>query len=112
MAVEATFTDELMRRAAFQLRDHADAPTDGLAPDDPLSRLMAELSVRAAGVDGSSVALRGDRLQLEILAVAREKRAARAAGRPTTPLTARERELREEYDRAVEQKLAESQPAT
>jgi DNA primase len=110
--VEAAFTDELMRRAALHLRDHADAPTDGLAPDDPLARLMAELAVRAARDGGSASALRGAQLNLEILAVRREQAAARAEGRPVAPLTARERELVDARNRAIEQELAESQPAT
>jgi DNA primase len=109
---EATFTDELMRRAAQHLRDHADAPTDGLVPDDPLSRLMAELAVRAARDGGSASTLRGARLNLEILAVRREKGAARSAGQPVSPLIARERALIDERNRAIEQELAESQPAS
>jgi DNA primase len=112
MDVEATFTDELMRRAAQHVRDHPDAPTEGLGPDDPLARLMAELAVRAARDGGSASALRGARLNLEILAVRREMSAARAAAQPVAPLRARELALIDERNRAIEQELAESQPAT
>jgi hypothetical protein len=112
MDVEMAFTDELMRRAALHLRDHADAPTDGLAPDDPLARLMAELAVRAARDGGSASAMRGAQLNLEILAVRREKAAARAEGRPVAPIDARERGLIAARNRAIEEELAESQPAT
>jgi DNA primase len=110
--LEATFTDPLMRRAAERVRDHPDAPADGIAPDDPLSRLMAELSVRAARERGSASAFRGARLNVELAAVRREKAAARAEGRPVAPIIARERSLREEWDRTADQELTESQPAT
>jgi DNA primase len=110
--VEATFTEELMRRAALHLRDYADAPTDGLEPDDPLARLMAELTVRAATQRGSASAFRGARLNLELALLRREKSAARGEGRPLAPIIARERALREEWNRTAEQVLAESHPAT
>jgi DNA primase len=110
--VDATFTDELMRRAASHLRDHLDAPTDGLDPEDPLSRLMAELAVRAARERGSATAFRGARIDLELAAVQREKAAARADGRPLAPIIARERDLREEWNRTAAQELDASQPAT
>jgi hypothetical protein len=101
-----------MRRAALHLREHPDAPTDGLAPDDPLSRLMAELAIRAARERGSASALLGARLNLAILGVRREMSAARAEGRPVAPLITRERGLLDERNRAIEQELAESQPAS
>jgi DNA primase len=110
--VDATFTDELMRRAAAHLRDHLDAPTEGLEPDDPLSRLMAELAVRAARERGSATAFRGARIDLELASVQREKAAARAEGRPLAPIIARERELREEWNRTAAQELDANQPAT
>jgi DNA primase len=109
--VEATFTHELMRRAALHLRDHLHAPTEGLPPEEQLARLMAELSVRAARDGGSANSLTGARLNLAILAVGRERAAALAAGRPVAPLIARERELVAERNRTIEQELAESQPA-
>jgi DNA primase len=112
MDIESTFTDELMRRAALHLRDHPNAPTEALAPDDPLSRLMAELAVRATRDGGSTSAISGTRLNLEILAVRREKAAARAEGRPVAPIDARERELIDARNRAIEQELAEGQPTT
>jgi DNA primase len=112
MDVETAFTDELMRRAALHLRDHADAPTDGLPPDDPLARLMAELAVRATTERASAGAFRGARLNLELAVIRREKAAARAEGRPLAQIIARERALKEEWNRTAEQDLAESQPAT
>ena len=112
MDIETAFTDELMRRAALHLRDHADAPTDGLAPDDPLVRLMAELAVRATTERASAGAFRGAGLNLELAAIRREKAAARAEGRPLAQIIARERALKEEWNRTAEQDLAESQPAT
>jgi DNA primase len=110
--IEATFTDELMRRAALHLRDHLEAPTDGVEANDPLSGVMAELAVRAAREGGSATAFRGARIDLELAAVRREKAAARADGRPLAPIIARERELREEWNRTAAQELDASQPAT
>jgi hypothetical protein len=72
---------------------------------------MAELSVRAARERGSASAFRGARLNLELAAVRREKAAARMEGRPLAPIIARERTLKDEWDRAIDQELAESQPA-
>jgi len=110
--VETTFTDELMRRAALHLRDHLEAPTDGLEGNDPLSSVMAELAVRAARDRGSATAFGGARIGLELAAVQREKAAARAEGRPLAPIIARERELREEWNRTAAQELDANQPAT
>src|SRR4051794_34162241 len=110
--LEATFTDELMRRAALHLRDHLEAPTDGVDANDPLSGVMAELAVRAARERGSATAFRGARIDLERAAVRREKAAARAEGRPLAPIVARERELDEEWNRTATQELDANQPAT
>jgi hypothetical protein len=49
-------------------------------------------------------------LNLEILALGRDKVAARAQGRPVAPLIARERGLVDERNRAIEEAMAE-QPA-
>src|SRR4051794_36573414 len=110
--LEATFTDELMRRAAQHLRDHLEAPTDGVDANDPLCGVMAELAVRAARERGSATAFRGAQIDLELAAVRREKAAARAEGRPLAPIIARERELREEWNRTAAQELDANQPAT
>jgi DNA primase len=109
---EQAFTNPLMRRAASHLVEHLDAPAEGVAPDDgELAALMAQLAVRAAQQRGSTAALEGARLNLEILAVGRDKVAARAEGRPVAPLMARERGLVDERNRAIEQAMAE-QPAS
>src|SRR4051794_36935864 len=110
--LEATFTDELMCRAARHLRDHLEAPTDGVDGSDPLSGVMAELAVRAARERGSATTFRGARIDLELAAVQREKTAARAEGSPLAPIIARERELREEWNRTAAQELEANQPAT
>jgi DNA primase len=110
--VETTLTDELMRRAALHLREHLEAPTDGLEENDPLAGVMAELAVRAARERGSATAFRGARINLERAAVRREKAAARAEGRPLAPIVARERELDEEWNRTAAQELEANQPAT
>ena len=111
--VEAAFTDELMRRAALHLRDHADAPTDGPRPGRSARAAhgragrprRARRAARRARCGARSSTSRS-------LAVRREKAAARAEGRPVAPIDARERELVSRANRAIEQELAESQPAT
>src|SRR4051794_5236459 len=80
--LEATFTDELMRRAARHLRDHLEAPTDGVDGNDPLSAVMAELAVRAARERGAATAVRGARIGLQLAAGRREEAAGPARGRP------------------------------
>ena len=51
---DALFAGAVARRAAAHLRDHADAPSSGLPPDDDaLSGLIAELIVRAGRMDGA-----------------------------------------------------------
>jgi DNA primase len=108
---EQAFTNPLMRRAAAHLREHLDAPAQGVPPDDgELAALMAQIAVRAAQRRGSTAALEGARLNLEILALGRDKIAARAEGRPVAPLIARERGLVDERNRVIEQAMAE-QPA-
>ena len=56
--LEADLTSAFTRRAAEHLREHLDAPTTGLADDDPLLPFMRELAVgdaRAAEADAGGV---------------------------------------------------------
>src|SRR5262249_23186453 len=57
--LDATFGDELTRRAAAHLRDHISSPLEGLDPEEPLYTLIAKLSVRAAQSLGSADAIEG-----------------------------------------------------
>jgi DNA primase len=108
--LETAFTSELTRRAATHLRDHLDAPAQGIAEDDAqLSGLIAELSVRASLERGSTAALEGESLNLELLRLERAIASARSEGRgDVAPLVARREELRHRRDRAIERAMAET----
>jgi DNA primase len=108
--LQAAFTSDLTRRAAVHLRDHLDAPARGIAEDDsPLSGLIAELSVRASLERGSTAALEGESLNLELLRLERAIASARSEGRgDVAPLVARREELRHRRDRAIERAMAET----
>jgi DNA primase len=108
--LEHAFTNELTRRAASHLRAHLDAPADRIAAEDTeLAALVAELSVRAAQGRGSSAALEGESLNLELLRLERAIATARTSGRgDVAPLVARREELRHRRDRAIERAMAET----
>jgi hypothetical protein len=107
---EQAFTNELMRRAAAHLRDHLDAPAEGVAPEDSeLAGLVAQLAVRAAQQRGSTAALEGASLTIELQRIDRAIAARRGQG-DVAPLSAQRAELRHRLDRAIEQAMAE-QPA-
>jgi DNA primase len=110
--VDDAFTSDLTRRAARHLRDHLDAPTAALAPDDTeLGALLAELAVRAAQGSASAATLEGESLNLELLRLERAIASARSAGTgDVAPLVARREELRHRRDRAIERAMAESAP--
>ena len=103
------FASALMRRAAEHLRDHLEAPTEGLPDDDPeLATLMMALTVDAARHEASSAELDAARLQLELQRTDRRMRAARAAGEPLAALAKRKQELKHELDEAVERSVNSS----
>jgi DNA primase len=107
---EQAFTNALMRRAAAHLRDHLDAPAEGVAPEDSdLAGLIAQLAVRAAQQRGSTAALEGASLTIELQRIDRAIAARRGQG-DVAPLSAQRAELRHRLDRAIEQAMAE-QPA-
>jgi DNA primase len=109
---EADFDSELTRRAAAHLREHLDAPGDGLPPDDEeLRALVAELTVRAGELQPSRAALEADALNLDVLRVERRIAAARASGAATTALVTRREELRHRRDLAIERVMEETEPA-
>jgi DNA primase len=109
--LETAFTSELTRRAAAHLRDHLDAPAQGIAQEDgQLAGLIAELSVRASLERGSTAALEGESLNLELLRLERAIASARSEGRgDVAPLVARREELRHRRDRAIERAMADTQ---
>jgi len=109
--LETAFTSDLTRRAAVHLRDHLDAPARGIPEDDAqLSGLVAELSVRASLERGSTAALEGESLNLELLRLERAIASARSEGRgDVAPLVARREELRHRRDRAIERAMADTQ---
>lgn len=109
--VEALFSSELTRRAATWLRDHIDAPEDGLPDDDPeLKRLISELAARAARATSSSVTtanLEHAHLSLELVRLDSEIEAARQSGSADGTVTklGREREQVRVRLRAVTERL-------
>jgi DNA primase len=108
--VDETFTSELTRRAARHLREHLDAPAEGVpAEDTELAALVAQLAVRAARNRGSAAALEGEALNLELLRLERAITAARGSG-DVAPLSARRAELRRRRDSAIERAMEETQP--
>jgi DNA primase len=106
--LDAMFTDDVTRRAARHLRDHMQAPLEGLDPEDAdLSRLIAKLSVRAAQALGSADSIEGASINMELMRVRRDKAAARASGQGgVAQLAAREDELRRRLDRIIERAMA------
>ncbi|HUR86701.1 MAG TPA: DNA primase [Solirubrobacteraceae bacterium] len=99
------------RAAAAHLRDHLDAPTEGLADDDPLTGLVRELAVRAAGVTATPAVFRMERLQLELYRVDREIVLARSRGEPVTDLAERRSTTKAAINRTMEQLMDEGEPA-
>jgi DNA primase len=107
---EQAFTNPLMQRAAAHLREHLDAPAEAVpAEDAELSALIAQVAVRAAQQRGSTAALEGASLTMELQRIDRAIAARRGRG-DVAPLSARRAELRHRLDRAIEQAMAE-QPA-
>ena len=98
LEVDTIFSSELMRRAALHLRDNTESPSAGLAAgDDALSGLIAELAVRAGGIQDSEPSeLERAGLMLELARLERNIAAARATQGPVSELAAdRQRVLAE-----------------
>ena len=97
------FTTPRTRRAARWLRDHFDAPLEGLPRDDPeLSTLVGELVVRAAGPPPDAAALDAELLRLQIARLDRRI----AAGGPVSELAAERAQLKSRLDLAVARAMA------
>jgi DNA primase len=101
------FGSPLMRRAAAHLRDHLDAPLEGVPEgDEELSALLTALTVGAARHPASSATLDAQRLQLELRRLTRRLNAARRAGEPgVTELAAQRERVLAQLDDAVERSV-------
>jgi DNA primase len=98
------FTDPAARRAAAWLRDHFDAPLEGLPPeDDELTALVPRLVARAGAQAVKPAHLEVERIQLEQALLARRMAAARDGAR--AELAHRRIELQSRLDAAMEQAL-------
>ncbi|MCP9490016.1 MAG: DNA primase [Solirubrobacteraceae bacterium MAG38_C4-C5] len=98
------------RRAAEHLRDHLDRPTSGVPEDDEeLSRLLAELAVRAEALEATPAGLEAQRLQLALARASRDLAAARAAGGSVARLAHHRDQLKVRFDVAV-QRMADESP--
>ncbi|MDX6667401.1 MAG: primase, partial [Solirubrobacteraceae bacterium] len=99
------FTSALTRRAAAHLREHLDAPLDGVPADDgELSALIAELAVRASREPAEPATLEVEALQLEKEGLEREIAVARAEGRVEVGELARERgKVRDRLEAAIDE---------
>lgn len=88
------FSSDLTRRAAAHLRDHLDAPLEGLPEDDPqLATLVSELDSRAARASGVSAEnLQHAWLSLELARLERAIDVARLAQSGDVSTLSRERE--------------------
>ena len=101
------FASPLMRRAADHLRDHLDAPTEGLPDDDEeLAAFVMALTVEASRHEASTATLDAQRLQLELRRLTRRLHAARRAGEPgVTELAAQREQIQAQLNDAVERSV-------
>jgi DNA primase len=106
--LDAMFTTDLTRRAAAHVRDRLASGADVPAGDEELVTLMAELVVRAGEMRSSEAAVAAERLRLKLLALDRRIAASKAAGEPTSALSAERQELRRELGEAEARSLEET----
>ena len=94
MELESAFTSQLSRRAAAFVRDHAEAPSSALPPDDPeLARLVAELVLRADELEPSAASLEVEALQLDLARL--DRRIAGAEGSDVLTLSRERQRVRD-----------------
>ena len=107
--LDADLTSPFTRRAAEHLRAHLDAPTMGLADDDPLLAFMRELAVGDARAGKATEAtFELERLQLTLARLDREIAAARVAASGDISGLARQRwEAQARLAHAVERAMDE-----
>jgi DNA primase len=102
--LERDLTSAFTRRAAEHLREHLDAPTTGVADDDPLLPFMRELAVGDARAAGATpAAFEMQRVQLTLARLDREIAGARVAGGDIEELAARKSVAKREFDRLLDE---------
>jgi DNA primase len=109
--LDADLTAPATRAAAAHLREHLDAPTDGVGGDDPIAALVRELTVRAGGITATPAVFRMERLQLDLHRIEREITAARSQGLPLTDLAERRSTTKAEINRTMEELWQKGEPA-
>ena len=109
LALFALLAALLASSAAAHLREHLDAPTTGLADDDPLLGFMRELAVGDARTQAATpAAFEIERLQLTLARLDREIAAARtAASGDVSKLAQRRWEVQAKLSQAVERAMEE-----
>ena len=97
MDVDATFGNDLTRRAARYLVEHLEHPGQKLpAGADDLARLVAELVIRSGELAADPGALELERLQLDKVRLDRRIADARRAGDPVTALAVERQRVQDE----------------
>jgi DNA primase len=97
---DVLFATDLGRRAAAHLREHFTTPMAGLASEDPLSGLVAELLLRARALEEPDPAeLDRSQRMLDLARLDRQIAAARAAQSPVGDLAAERQEVLTELRR-------------
>jgi DNA primase len=111
--LDADLSSAFTRRAAEHLREHLDAPTAGLADDDPLLPFMRELAVGDARTAGATpAAFEIERLQLRLARLDREIAAARVAATGDISELARQRSaMQARLSSALARAMDEGTPA-
>jgi DNA primase len=108
--LDASFTSELMRRAAQHLRSHLSEPRAGLPEGDTgLASLVAQLVVEAGRESAREDMLEVQRLQLELARMDREIQRTRTRQQGEVSELARQRsEVKREFERAYARVLEET----
>jgi DNA primase len=108
--LDEAFSSDLARRAAAHVRDRlSGASLEAPLDDEALSKLVAELVVKAGAMRPSDAAVESERLSLELLRIERDIKAAQqAAAGDVTPLVARRQELRRRRDVAIARAMEET----
>jgi hypothetical protein len=100
MDLDASFSSDLIRRAAQYLAEHLDTPGQSLPPDDDqLAKLVAGLVIDSGGLESDPEALALERLVLDRRRIERQIAAARIAGELPPDLAREKQRVQAEYDR-------------
>jgi DNA primase len=112
--VDELFTDEVARRAARHLREHIDAPTEGVPADDSeLAALLTEIAVRAAHEPAEPATLEVETLQLELARIDRQISVARSDGEgAVAELATRRAALKARVDQAIDRAMGAAAPGS